>query len=205
VTYFQHTKADLANARKDARKEIGEALLALADDSSQKMETEDRTYILEDLITRLVEVAKELGADPAIFEDLANFSGGVCALPLLFEAAKPELRIVKPIVSDETIIEAHNLETYDGGYPRHKYVQGFRHGCGAQIKSTFNMSGEPVRCGRNSDHDIHEIWEKAGLRTHHDFVSYSGRSCSWLYVGTDGFGRECSFSPNHPIHRMEKK
>lgn len=72
MTYFEHTRRDLANAKK----EVGEALLALADDTVRKMNDEevehDRTYLLEDLLTRIALVAKEVGADLGLFPNVED-------------------------------------------------------------------------------------------------------------------------------------
>lgn len=88
MTYFEHTKRDLA----EARKELGELMLALADDTDRKMNGElpgnpdaeheyDRGYLLEDLLTRLVELAEENGAVRDLFPNITTRP--VCAYSLL--------------------------------------------------------------------------------------------------------------------------
>jgi hypothetical protein len=56
------------------RRDIGETILALADDTVRKMNDEevehDRTYLLEDLITRLAEIARQTGAKVAVFPNV---------------------------------------------------------------------------------------------------------------------------------------
>lgn len=90
MSYFVHTKRDLA----DARREIGEALLALADDTARKMNGEmpgdpnaereyDSGYLLEDLLTRLSMIAEEAGADPNLFESAADMRRPRLAYDLL--------------------------------------------------------------------------------------------------------------------------
>lgn len=91
MTYFEHTKRDLA----EARKELGELVLALADDTVRKMNGElpgnpeaeheyDRTYLLEDLLTRLSELVEtEARVDLDLFPNVGESIRVRPAYPLL--------------------------------------------------------------------------------------------------------------------------
>lgn len=138
MSYFQHTKKDLA----DAKKEMGEALLALVHDSAAKADADegfDTGYLLEDLMGRVVELAKGTGADVTLFPETAGkYDNHVYAYPIAVEG------------------ETSEADTY-AGYPIHGFVPRTvdRRGCGALIVSTFNMIGQPVVCGRPVSHPIH--------------------------------------------------
>lgn len=83
MSYFEHTKRDLA----EAKRELGEALLALLNDTTQKMNDEDferdRQYLLEDLVTRVALIAENAGADVGLFPDVQDSMRVRCAYDLL--------------------------------------------------------------------------------------------------------------------------
>lgn len=91
MSYFEFTHADLAKQRaagiQETKKEVGESLLALANDTVVKMndETLDSGYVAEDLIGRLVEMAKRFGADVTLFPETERYENHTYAYPIVEE------------------------------------------------------------------------------------------------------------------------
>lgn len=182
----QDMREERARGRFYARKEIGDILAALANDTSVKLDddTIDRQTLAEDLVTRLVSLSKSLGSDAAnLFDSLDNFHGDNPRIPLegekssevtqeigvaeyqhatgtarVFGGTGDGKTIRTPLVSDATIREAAMMETWDGGYPRHGFERGTldQFRCGAQIRSVYSH-GDPVTCGRLHSHEIHNM------------------------------------------------
>jgi hypothetical protein len=75
------------------RRDVAEAVLALLDDTVRKMNDEEvahnRTYLLEDLITRLAEIAEKHGADASLFPNVEGSMHVRCAYDLLPPEEKP--------------------------------------------------------------------------------------------------------------------
>lgn len=182
MTYFQHTKRDLA----EAKQEIGEAIAALAEDTARKMngataqdedaEFEyDRTYLLEDLLSRMMLIAEAAGVKdlsglfPAAYDgqrvtmayDLLTGEEDATVTDML--GSTRYVGTAKPLViSDDTIREAWELQTFDGGYPRHEH-EGYPDArCSAMLRST-TLDRIPVSCGRYYGHEIHKTeWPGRG-------------------------------------------
>lgn len=149
MSYFEHTKKDVEDARLAARKEIGDVLAALADDSSRKMDDEntDRQTVAEDLITRLVTLSKALGSDAAgLFDSLANFSHDNPMLPLDGEEVTAGSQD-KTIDLTPAIRAAWEAQTFNG-IPRHEHVGMPDDRC------YHSFSG--VRCNHYFGHAVHE-------------------------------------------------
>lgn len=184
-------------SERSVRREYAEMMLALVDDTVRKMngatredenaEKEyDRTYLLEDLLSRVAMVALFNGADPNLFPAAVDGMRVRAAYELLaedpdlfegaFEPAVAEepphpargtARVIpmhgptsaKPIVSEATIREAAMLQTWDGGYPRHEFVAGTadRRGCAAMLTPVYEPDAEPVVCHRIRGHEIHNL------------------------------------------------
>jgi hypothetical protein len=101
VTYFEHTKADLAKQRAagliEGRREVAEYFAALAEDTSRKLSGAtaqdenaefdyDRQYLLEDLLTRIAEIATNYAEDmPLLFPSLMDNRRVTPAYPLLIQ------------------------------------------------------------------------------------------------------------------------
>ena len=94
MSYFRYTQRDLDNAKR----EIGETLAGLADDSSRKLDDEDcdRQIVLEDLITRLCIIANEFAPGSIdLFESLANFrTPPIMDIVPIPESVRPQLSLV---------------------------------------------------------------------------------------------------------------
>lgn len=156
MTYFQHTKADVADARLAGRREVAELFAALLDDTARKLNGDDeldRQYLVEDLLSRGMELAKNYAHDmPQLFPALVDSARVTPAYPLLDgEPGKQE----DTIDLTDAIRETWEAQTFDGGYMRHEHIGTPDERCLADIRSMYSM-GAPVRCGRYYGHAIHE-------------------------------------------------
>jgi hypothetical protein len=158
VTYFTRTQRDVTEARLDARREVAETFAALLDDTARKMNSDspeyDRQYLVEDLLSRGFELAKNYAADmPKLFPALTD-STRTPAYPLVPEHVSEAQENTVDLT--EAIRAAWLAQTFDNGYPRHEHIGHPDERCLADIRSIFNHSGPTVRCGRYYGHSIHE-------------------------------------------------
>lgn len=151
MSYFEYTKKDLA----DAKRELAELFCALADDTARKLddETTDRQLLLEDLLTRIAELADAEGRDVARgFGNLYAGTRPVCAYPLL--DAEPTRKVVEPGLSAMNAREFHNAKTFDG-VPRHPFEAGYT---GMSCDRMVSRNGYGENCGKSFDDPIHD-WQ----------------------------------------------
>lgn len=158
MSYFEHTKRDVTEARLAGRREVAEMFAALLDDTARKLDSEepefDRQYLLEDLLHRAAHIAKNYTIDaPKLFPSLVPMMSGVPAYPLLDEAASGAQE--NTIDLSEASRGAWEAQTFDNGYPRHEHVGTPDERCLADIRSIYSQ-GPAVRCGRYYGHAIHE-------------------------------------------------
>jgi hypothetical protein len=121
MTYFQYTAQDLGVQRaagiEETRRDIGEKLLALVDDSVQKLNSEDELdqgYIMEDLLARLVEIAQRGGADVTLFADTAGqYANHTYAYPITLPGTGLPLA--------DAIRETWEAQKFNG-IPRHEHA-----------------------------------------------------------------------------------
>lgn len=155
MTYFQYTGQDLRKARDEATSEIGNLILALADDTRRKMNGESATdpdaeieydegYLQEDLLARLHELAVRFGAEPDLFPDLRDSYGRhVHAYPL-FEQENAPIK-AKAFVPAPATMRPHEFEA--------AYTPGT---CTALYT---DADGYGADCGLPADHPIHVTGE----------------------------------------------
>lgn len=93
MSYFEHTKRDVTEASLAGRRKVAEEFAALLDDTARKMNADepfDRQYLVEDLLTRGMELAKNYAADmPKLFPALVDSVRNVPAYPMLIENVRP--------------------------------------------------------------------------------------------------------------------
>jgi len=183
VSYFQHTKRDLAEARDQARQEIGNLLAALAHDSSVKLDDEniDRQTIAEDLITRLVSLSKGLGSDAAtLFDSLVNFHGDNPRMPLEGEEDEAE--------------KTQELPNVTRG--RYRYRSG-------QFVGRVLRPAAPLPAVGTVDHktirETHNTTTFDGIERHPFEGGYSGMACVRM-VMRNGAGEDCGLSHDNAVH-----
>ena len=166
MTYIGHLHRQLANAKREA----GEAILALADDSARKLDDEcaDRQVILEDLITRLCLLSEEFAPGSAmLFESLDNYRGSSPRMPIEPAPLRPHLVVLRnettgngksPVtISPETIREVHNTTSING-VQRHPF-ESFEGASGFACTAMVMRNGSGEDCGLGPEHDVHDIWE----------------------------------------------
>jgi hypothetical protein len=149
VSYFQHTERDVTEARLAGRREVAEMFAALLDDTARKLnldEERDLQYLLEDLLSRGFEVAKNYAADmPKLFPALVDSARAVPAYPLLDAPAAAAQE--NTIDLTDAIRGAWEAQTFNG-IPRHEHV-GM-----PDDKCYHSFSG--VRCNHYYGHAVHE-------------------------------------------------
>ena len=160
MTYIGHLRRKLANAKREA----GEAILALADDSARKLDDEcaDRQVILEDLITRLCLLSEEFAPGSAmLFESLDNYRGSSPQMPIAGQPLRPHLVVVPDdaetaeTISVREIVETHN-STSINGVKRHPFEASENHdGCGLWV----TRNGSEQECGVLTMDDVHDVWK----------------------------------------------
>jgi hypothetical protein len=170
VSYFEHTKADLAKQRAagliEGRREVAEYFAALAEDTARKMNGEtatdpdaekeyDRQYLLEDLLSRVFEIAKNYAEDmPELFPALADNRRATPAYPLLIEEKTAAGEQENTIDLTDAIRETWALQTFDG-LPRHEHEGEPDEKCRARVRPVYG-DATPFVCGRYYGHEIHE-------------------------------------------------
>lgn len=155
MSYFVHTKTDLALARR----EVADLFAALADDTARKLDddTTDRQALMEDLLLRVAELANEVGGvSPIVTEEsypaLAGNMVGSAHLAILPPYGEANATAIR---------EAWEAQTFNG-VRRHAF-EGSHSGrvCGAMVL----RRGYGEDCGLPPTHVVHET----------DFESRSNR------------------------------
>lgn len=152
MTYFVHTVTDLNNAKR----EIGDALIRLLNDTALKMdrdETADRRYLLEDLITRIADVATgTCGSDVSPFPAVMDSTRVTPAYALIGEQPGVNPADMSPLVK-ASVRETHNLQEFEG-VRRHVW-SGTTFGDGT---CQARVNGGDLTCGLAFDNPVHDWW-----------------------------------------------
>lgn len=181
MSYFEHTKADVANANLAGKKDLARMLSAIVLDTDAKMDdpdSYDREYVLEDLLGRIVSTIA-----PFASETFEPWQDHRLAYPEML--ARDESGIVRPFI-------AHHADT--------EFVTKLAEDTEAAIREVLaNRRPGPM------DAAIRETWALQrwdGVSRHRFEGSFTGNVCGAM-VERRGFGEDCGLPATHLVHETE--
>jgi hypothetical protein len=219
VSYFQHTERDVTEASLAGRRKVAEEFAALLEDTARKMNGEpgeetsyDYGYLLEDLLSRGAELAKNYAADmPKHFPALIDGARAVPAYPLLIEAEAPE-RIAEIVAEGKSNrCPRCNHWPFNGSHgPQGCFASGDRLD-GLVCGCTYGAD-ETVAAGQENTIDlsdaIREAWqcETFNGRPRHEHVGDPDEKCRATVpssYGVAGPHVRCGEYYGHAIHETD--
>lgn len=184
MSYFEHTARDVEEAGEKAKRDMARLIAAVLLDADTKMddpETYDRTYVMEDMLGRLVAAIGPYTKEP--FEVWRNHR---LAYPEMM--ARDESGLVRPFVSHH----ATNTETPIGRDTERAIVAVLR-----------NRERERAALADAVQH-VAALQTWGGLERHAYDASYSGMVCAAMVL-RDGYGTGCGLPASHEVHNMRSE
>lgn len=181
MSYFEHTRTDVANANLAGKKELAKMLSAIVADADAKMDdpdSYDREYVLEDLLGRIVSMIA-----PFTSEAFEAWQDHTLKYPEML--ARDESGLVRPFI-------AHHADA--------AFATKLAEDTEEAIREVLANRRKP-----NIDQAIRETWALQrwdGVGRHRFEGSFTGNVCSAM-VERRGFGEDCGLPATHLVHETE--